>query len=35
MVNCRICNKKLIKIINLGKIALVGSFLKEKENQKI
>ena len=34
MVNCRICNKKLIKIINLGKIALVGSFLKKKENQK-
>lgn len=32
--NCRICNKKLIKIINLGKISLVGNFYKQKKKSK-
>ena len=34
MANCRICKYQLRKIINLGKIALVGNFLKKKTNQK-
>ena len=34
MDKCRICNNKIKKIINLGKIALVGNFLKKKTNQK-
>ena len=34
MPTCRICNYQLREIINLGKIALVGNFLKEKTNQK-
>ena len=28
------CKNKIKKIINLGKIALVGNFLKKKTNQK-
>ena len=34
MRNCRICNNKIIKIINLGKISLVGNFYKRKKNLK-
>ena len=34
MSRCRICKNKIKKIINLGKIALVGNFLKKKTNQK-
>ena len=34
MKKCRICNYKIKRIINLGKIALVGNFLKKKINQK-
>ncbi len=34
MVKCRICNSKIKKIIDFGKIALVGNFLKKKTNQK-
>ena len=34
MANCRICKYQLRKIINLGKIALVGNFLKKKIKQK-
>ena len=34
MKNCRICNYRLKKIIDFGKIALVGNFLKQKINQK-
>tara|TARA_Y100001970_G_C14246669_1_gene868790 strand:- start:720 stop:1934 length:1215 start_codon:yes stop_codon:yes gene_type:complete len=34
MANCRICNYKLKKIINLGKISLVGNFQKKRTNQK-
>ena len=34
MKKCRICNYKIKKIVNLGKIALVGNFLKKKVNQK-
>ena len=34
MKKCRICNYKIKKIVNLGKIALVGNFLKKKINQK-
>ncbi len=34
MKNCRICRGKLKEIINLKKIALVGNFLKKKNNQK-
>ena len=30
MVKCRICNSKIKKIIDFGKIALVGNFLKKK-----
>ena len=32
MKNCRICKSKLKKIINLGKIALVGNFSKSKSD---
>ena len=31
MTSCRICGGKLIQIINLGRIALVGNFLKKKK----
>ena len=31
---CRICNYRIKEIINLGKIALVGNFLKKKIDQK-
>ena len=34
MANCRICKGKLIKIIDLGKISLVGNFLRKLKNQK-
>ena len=34
MSNCRICESKIKKIIDFGKIALVGNFLKKKVNQK-
>ena len=38
MSNCRICGGELQKIINLGKIALVGNFEKQlkqhEENTK-
>ena len=34
MTSCRICNFKLIKIIDFGKIALVGNFLKRKNQRK-
>ena len=34
MGNCRICESKIKKIIDFGKIALVGNFLKKKVNQK-
>ncbi len=34
MNKCRICNFKLKKIINLGKIALVGNFSKNNKIQK-
>ena len=34
MVNCRICKGKLIKIVDLGKISLVGNFLKRIKKQK-
>jgi SAM-dependent methyltransferase len=34
MNKCRICNNKIKKIINLGRIALVGNFLKKKTSQK-
>ncbi len=34
MSSCRICRGKLKKIINLGKIALVGNFFKKKKKLK-
>ena len=34
MANCRICNYKLKKIINLGKISLVGNFQKNEQTRK-
>ena len=34
MSNCRICDNKIKKIIDFGKIALVGNFLKKKRKQK-
>ena len=34
MKKCRICNYKIKEIINLGKIALVGNFFKQKKNLK-
>ena len=34
MTSCRICNFKLKKIIDFGKIALVGNFLKKKNQRK-
>ena len=34
MVKCRICKGKLIKIVDLGKISLVGNFTKNKTKQK-
>ena len=34
MTKCRICKGKLIQIINLGKIALVGNFLKRLKKIK-
>ncbi len=34
MVKCRICKGKLIKIVDLGKISLVGNFTKKKTKQK-
>ena len=34
MGGCRICKSKLIKIIDLGKIALVGNFFKKVKNLK-
>ena len=34
MSNCRICGSKIKKIIDFGKIALVGNFLKKKRKQK-
>lgn len=34
MVNCRICKDKLVKIVNLGKISLVGNFIRKYKNQK-
>ncbi len=34
MVNCRICRGKLIKIINLGRISLVGNFVQKYKKQK-
>lgn len=32
--NCRICNNKLKKIVNFGKISLVGQFYKNKKKLK-
>ena len=34
MRRCRICKGKLKKIIDFGKISLVGNFLKTKKNRK-
>jgi SAM-dependent methyltransferase len=34
MAKCRICKGKLIKIVDLGKISLVGDFTKKKADQK-
>ena len=34
MSRCRICRGKLIKIIDFGKIALVGDFPKKKNKTK-
>ena len=34
MVNCRICKQKIREIVNLGKISLVGNFLKKRSKQK-
>ena len=34
MVNCRICKGKLVRIINLGKISLVGNFIRKFKKQK-
>ena len=34
MNKCRICNFNLKKIVNLGKIALVGNFTKNNKIQK-
>ncbi len=34
MSSCRVCRGKLIKIIDFGKIALVGDFPKKKVKQK-
>lgn len=34
MKKCRICNSKIKQIIDFGKIALVGNFLKKKKIQK-
>ena len=34
MINCRICKGKLKKIVDLGKIALVGDFIKKLKKQK-
>ena len=34
MANCRICKGKLIKIIDLGKIYLVGNFLRRLKKKK-
>ena len=34
MVKCRICKGKLFKIVDLGKISLVGNFTKKKQNKK-
>ncbi len=34
MKKCRICSNSIKQIINLKKIALVGNFLKKKQNQK-
>lgn len=34
MTNCRVCNFKLKKIIDFGKIALVGNFSKKKTRKK-
>ena len=34
MSNCRICESKIKKIIDFGKIALVGNFSKKKVSQK-
>ena len=34
MANCRICKGKLIKIIDFGKISLVGNFLRRLKKQK-
>ena len=34
MVNCRICKQKIREIVNLGKISLVGNFLKKRLKQK-
>ncbi len=34
MTNCRICKGKLIKIVDLGKISLVGNFTRKLEKQK-
>ena len=34
MTSCRICGGKLIQIINLGRIALVGNFLKKIKKLK-
>ena len=33
-MTCRICKSKLKKIINLGKISLVGNFSKKKVKAK-
>ena len=34
MINCRICKGKLKKIVDLGKISLVGDFIKKLKKQK-
>ena len=34
MINCRICNRKIKQIVNLGKISLVGNFQKKIKNRK-
>ena len=34
MTKCRICKGKLVKIVDLGKISLVGNFTKKLKKQK-
>ena len=34
MKKCRICNHRIKRIVDLGKIALVGNFFKKKKTQR-